>query len=73
MPRPPKSMTGVHWRSEDGSDNLGKAGMPYARSVLKTEIDFDLKAEDVFDLLLRRKKDDVCVYQICAYDSLIAM
>ena len=55
-------MTGVHWRSEDSSDNLGKAGMPYyVHSVLKTEIDFDLKAEVVFDLLLRHKKD-VCVY-----------
>lgn len=58
-------MAGVDWRSEDGSDNLGKAGMPYARSVpTQIGVNKDLpKAEDVFDALLKRQEHDVCLCQ----------
>ncbi|KAF8161961.1 heme peroxidase [Mycena galopus ATCC 62051] len=58
MPHPPKNLTGIEFRSADGSDGLGKTGSVYARSApLHSITSYEPpRAEDVFKKLLQRKE-----------------
>ena len=59
MPHPPQNLAGFDFRSTTGADNLGKAGMPYARTVLsgpRTGVPPD--AQKVFDTLMKREIKD---------------
>lgn len=58
-PHPPQNLSGFDFRSTTGADNLGKAGMPYARTVPVVKQDKKPpSAEDVFDRLLKRDTKD---------------
>jgi len=57
MPHAATRMAGVEWRSLDGSDNLGKAGMPYGRSVISERIKKEYPdSDEVFRKLLQRRR-----------------
>lgn len=60
MPHPPKNLTGIEFRSADGSDGLGKTGSVYARSV-PHQISPSKRyppAHEVFKQLLQREEQD---------------
>lgn len=68
MPHPATNLTGIEFRSADGSDGLGKAGSVYARTVpvdsTKTVPVKDLPAADmVFKLLMQRREEKVDPHQ----------
>lgn len=59
MPHPPKNLTGIEFRSADGSDGLGKAGSVYARSVEQRGENLTMfpEARVVFEKLMRRRDE----------------
>ena len=60
MPHPPQNLSGFDFWSSTGADNLGKAGMPYARTVpVPVERTAVLPpAQEVFDRLMKRDTKD---------------
>jgi hypothetical protein len=61
MSHPPKNLTGIEFRSADGSDGLGKTGSVYARSALPyipPERYPPGHAHKVFKQLLQRDEQD---------------
>ncbi|KAJ7333372.1 heme peroxidase [Mycena albidolilacea] len=60
MPHPPKNLTGIEFRSADGSDGLGKTGSVYARSALPHVPPSSgyPPAHEVFKQLLQREEQD---------------
>jgi hypothetical protein len=73
MPKPPTNLTGIEFRSADGSDDLGKAGSIYARTVKYSEKPANYyntlpSATKIFDDLLKRKpqgdSEKVCCFHM---------
>jgi hypothetical protein len=57
MRHPLKNLAGQDFRTADGADRLGAAGMPYARSVIpRTNPKEYPDAEEVFNKLMLRQR-----------------
>jgi hypothetical protein len=56
---PPQNLSGFDFRSATGADNLGKSGMPYARTVKAKPRTGKLpNAQQGFDALMKRETKD---------------